>query len=237
VSTTNEAQVIVPLNLAQSRRHTHEPDVGAALASGQEDRYTALSDTAQCVLRRLSIFVGDFTPEAACGVVSGAGIERSDVPAAIAALWSCSFLQLADGQYSRVRYFMSRSMRSFAFGKLVRHGELDLVARNHARYLQCVLEYAEVEFDRREPGRWLAHYTDLLGDVRAALDWAFSPSGDASMGVDLTMAGVPLWLLSSQADELHRRIARALKSEAALAHSGRQMRLRTAARLAGITDI
>jgi hypothetical protein len=36
---------------------------------------------------------------------------------------------------------------------------------------------------------------------------------------------------------LQRRIGRALKSEAAVAHSGRQMRLRSAARLAGMTDI
>jgi predicted ATPase len=235
VSTTNEAQVIVPFNLAQSRRYKNEPDVAGVLARAQEDRYAALGETAQRVLRRLSVFVGDFTLEAACDVVSCGAIERSDVPAGIAALWSCSFLQLADGEYSRVRYFLSRATRAFAFGKLVGHGELDLVARNHARYLQCVLEYAEVEFDRREPGRWMARYTNLLGDVRAALDWAFSPSGDASMGVDLTMAGIPLWLLSSQADELQRRIGRALKSEAALGHSGRQMRLRTAARLAGMT--
>jgi predicted ATPase len=83
----------------------------------------------------------------------------------------------------------------------------------------------------------MSRYTNLFGDVRAALDWAFSPSGDASIGVDITMAAIPLWILSSQADELQRRIARALKSEAAMAHSGRQMRLRTAARLAGVTDI
>ena len=236
MSTTNEAQVIIPFNLAQSRRHKHDPDVAGALASAQEERYAALAERAQRVLRRLSVFVGDFTLEAACEVVSCDVVERSDVPAGIAALGECSFLQSADSENSRVRYFLSRATRAFAFGKLVCHEELDLVGRKHARYLQCILEYAEIEFDRREPGRWMGRYTMLLGDVRAALDWAFSPSGDASMGVDLTMAAIPLWLLSSQADELHRRIGRALKSEAALAHPGRQMRLRTAARLAGMTD-
>jgi predicted ATPase len=237
VPTTNEAHIIVPLELAQPRRYEREPNVAGALASAQEDRYAALDEIAQRVLRRLSVFEGDFTLEAACDVVSCGATERLDVPAGIAALWSCSFLQLADGEYSRVRYFLSRATRAFASGKLIRHGERDLVARNHARYLQCMLEYAEVEFDRREPGRWMACYTNLLGEVRAALDWAFSPAGDASLGVDLTMAGIPLWLLSSQADELQRRIGRALKSEAAVAHSGRQMRLRSAARLAGMTDI
>jgi predicted ATPase len=236
VSTTNEATVIVPFDL-QFRQRKHAPAVVGALASAQEERYAALGEIAQRVLRGLSVFVGGFTLEAACEVVSCGSVERSDIPAAIAALWSCSFLKLADGECSRVRYFLSRATRAFAFGKLVCHGELDLVARNHARHFQCLLEYAEVEFDRREPGRWMSRYTNLFGDVRAALDWAFSPSGDASIGVDLTMAAIPLWLLSSQADELQRRIARALKSEAAMAHSGRQVRLRTAARLAGVTDI
>jgi predicted ATPase len=82
----------------------------------------------------------------------------------------------------------------------------------------------------------MAHYASLLGDVRAALDWAFSPSGDASIGVDLTMAAIPLWLLAAPSVELQRRIGRALECEASMSHSGRRMRLRTAARLAGMSN-
>jgi predicted ATPase len=202
-----------------------------------DGKYAALGETPRRVLRRLAVFVGEFTSDAACDVVAGTGLHRAGVAAGITALLAEALLERSGrGESVGARYALSLPTRAFAFGKLVCDGELDLAARNHARYLQCVLEYAEVEFDRREPRRWLAHFACLLNDVRAALDWAFSPSGDPTMGVDLTVAAIPLWLLSSQSDELQRRIGRALKSEAATTHSGRQMRLRTAARLAGMND-
>ena len=120
-------------------------------------------------------------------------------------------------------------------GKMACHAQIDSVARNHARHLQYVFEYAEVELERGEPSQWMAQYGHLVEDVRTALDWAFSPSGDAAIGVGLTMAAIPLWIAFSRPDELCRRIERALKSEAAI-RSGCDMRLRTAARLAAMTS-
>jgi predicted ATPase len=224
----NEASVLVELNSAQSRRQRQPLDPASVPL---ERKYTSLGETARRVLRHLSVFVGEFTAEAAYAVVVGAGLPRAGVSAGITALLASSLLERRG-----VRYVLCLPVRAFARRRLVCDGELDLVARNHAQYLQCVLEFAEVEFDRREPQRWMAHYASLLDDVRSALDWAFAPSGDPTMGIDLTVAAIPLWLSSSQADELHRRIGRALKSEAATTHSGREMRLRTAARLAGMSD-
>lgn len=233
----SEAPSIFKSNLAQSRREKPPVDPAGVLWPALDRKYAALGETPRRVLRRLAVFVGEFTAEAACEVIAGAGLPRAGVAAGIAALLAGSLLQRrGHGESAVDRYGLSLPTRTFALAKLVCDGELDLVARSHARYLQCVLEYAEVEFDRREPHRWMAHYACLLEDVRAALDWAFSPSGDPTMGIDLTVAAIPLWLSSSQSDELERRIGRALRSEAATTHSGRHMRLRTAARLAGMSD-
>ena len=202
-----------------------------------DGKYASLGEIPRRVLRRLAVFAGEFTLEAARAVVVCTGLHRSLVSAAVAALHANALLEGDPRDSAGARYLLSRPTRAFALGKLVCHGERDLVARNHALYLQCVLEYAEIEFDRSEPGPWMEHYAGLLEDVRAALEWTFSPSGDAHIGVDLTMAAIPLWLLSSPSDELQRQIGRALKSEAAVSHPGRQMRLRTAARLACVNDI
>jgi predicted ATPase len=153
--------------------------------------------------------------------------------AGILALQASSLLELR-GKGAFVRYVLSHQIRAFGLGKLACNAEVDSVARNHAEYLQCVFEYAEVELERGEPSQWMAHYGRLIEDVRAALDWAFSPSGDAAIGVGLTVAAIPLWQLSSRSDELCGQIERALKSEAAT-HSGCEMRLRTAGRLAGMS--
>lgn len=41
---------------------------------------------------------------------------------------------------------------------------------------------------------WLtSSYGRQIDNVRLALDWAFSPAGDASIGVRLTVAAIPLW--------------------------------------------
>jgi predicted ATPase len=236
MSTTSEAAVIVQFNPTPGGRYKPGADARLPLERALEGKYASLGEVPRRVLGRLSMFVEEFTREAALAVAGCSSLDRSGVSTAIAALLASSLLESSCGDDAGVNYLLTLPTRRFALGKLVCHGEQDLVARKHAQYLQCVLEYAEVEFDRREPGRWMTYYDRLIGDVRAALDWAFSPSGDASIGVDLTMAAIPLWLTCSQPDELQRRIGRALKSGAALSHPGRQIRLRTAARLAGMSD-
>jgi hypothetical protein len=49
-----------------------------------------------------------------------------------------------------------------------------------------------------------------MDNLRAALDWAFSPDGDATIGVALTAAAVPLWMHWSLMEECRGRVERAL---------------------------
>ena len=56
---------------------------------------------------------------------------------------------------------------------------------------------------------WLAEYRPRIDNLRAALDWTFSPSGDASI-IALTVASVPLWVDVSMMAECRRHIERAL---------------------------
>jgi ABC-type glycerol-3-phosphate transport system substrate-binding protein len=50
----------------------------------------------------------------------------------------------------------------------------------------------------------------LIDNLRAALDWAFSPDGDASIGVALTAATVPVWMNLSLMEEFRGRVEQAL---------------------------
>src|SRR5947207_1329191 len=62
----------------------------------------------------------------------------------------------------------------------------------------------------RRTDEWLADYAREIDNLRAALDWAFSPGGDTSVGVALTAAAVPLWMRLSLPDECRGRAERAL---------------------------
>ncbi|MEA3182736.1 MAG: hypothetical protein QOI59_6259 [Gammaproteobacteria bacterium] len=238
MSMISEAATVIQFDLHRSSRRRREPGGTGRVQTFLDKKYAMLGEVPRAVLRRLAVFAGEFTLQAASAVIACSRLHRSDVASGMVALQACSLLDIkSDGAFSC--YLLSQQTRAFALGKLACHKELDLVSRNHAEYLQCIFEYAEVELERGEPGepgQWMAHYGRLIEDVRAALDWAFSPSGDAAIGVGLTMAVIPLWLPLSQSDELCRRIERALKSEAAI-RSGCDMRLRIAARLAGMSDL
>jgi predicted ATPase len=100
--------------------------------------------------------------------------------------------------------------RAYSRKKLAEHGELEQAARKHAEYYLDLCRQAEAEWETRPAAEWLAGYGRQLGNVRAALDWAFSPRGDASIGVALTAAAVPLWCQLSLLDECRRRVEEAL---------------------------
>ena len=51
-----------------------------------------------------------------------------------------------------------------------------------------------------------------MDNVRTALDWAFSPGGDTSIGVPFTVASLPQWYQFSLLQECRVRVERALAS-------------------------
>ncbi len=61
-----------------------------------------------------------------------------------------------------------------------------------------------------ERQQWLEIYARMIDDVRAALDWAFSATGDVGIGVALTAVALPLGFQLSLIDELRGWVERAL---------------------------
>jgi predicted ATPase len=208
----------------------------SALRTAIERKYASLSEDSRAVLRRVAVFGGEFTLEAAIAVVVCEKVLKSQVPVSLVELQTGLLLE-CKREANSVRYRIPEMTRAHALKWLTASGEADLTARKHAEYFQHVFEDAEVQLDRQVATQWLADYGRYIDDVRAALDWSFSPAGDPFIGVGLTVAAMPLWVLSSRPDELCRRIELALESEAAATHSAREMQLRAAARLAGMPGV
>jgi predicted ATPase len=235
MSVTRNAAAAVRFD-ARAPGYSHQRDGAAVSGSTFEQKYASVDEVARTVLRRLAIFSSEFTLQAASAVVACSEIRSVEVAAALATLHQGVLIE-GRGEGASARYRLTRQTRAFALLQLASNSEIDVLSRNHAEYLQHLFEYAEVELDRGVASQWLANYGRLIDDVRAALDWAFSPSGDAAIGVGLTVAAIPLWVLCSRPDELCSRIERALNSEAAPTHSAREMTLRIAARLAGMSGL
>ena len=111
-----------------------------------------------------------------------------------------------------MRYRLLETARAYALEKLSDSGELDEVARRHAEFYRDLFEHAGSERETRSTTEWLALYGWRIDNVRTALDWAFSPTGDPSIGVALTAAAVPLWFQLSLLVEGRGRAERALAS-------------------------
>jgi len=109
-----------------------------------------------------------------------------------------------------VRYSLLETTRAYAREKLLERAEVDHFARRHAEFYRNLFEYAEAELETRPTAEWLVAYRPHLDDLRAALDWAFSPSGDAGVGVALTAATVPLWMRLSLLTECRARVEQAI---------------------------
>ena len=171
--------------------------------------YDLLPERLRMVLRRLSIFVGWFTSEAAVSVVSFDDIAVTGIVACIADLISKSFV-VADVEGPTAYYRLQDTTRAYALQKLNEAGEVQPTARAHAHYYCALFERAEAEWDKRPTLEWLAEYRRKVDNLRAALDWAFSPSGDKSVGVALTMAAVPLWFQLSLINECRERVELAI---------------------------
>jgi predicted ATPase/DNA-binding winged helix-turn-helix (wHTH) protein len=171
--------------------------------------YDLLPESEQVILRRLAHFRGAFAIEAAVAVAID---ERITVNAAIAGVANLAEKSLItnDAISNISHHRLLDTTRTYALEKLDKSGELQAVARRHAKYYLDLFERAVTEWETRPTAELLADYGWRIDNVRAALDWAFSPGGEASIGVALTAAAVPLWMHLSLVAECRERCDRAL---------------------------
>ena len=188
--------------------------------------YNFLPEHERILLRRLSIFSSVFTLDSARAV---AGDGNFDVVDGVAQLVAKSLVS-ADVGGAVVQYRLLDFSRAYAMQKLTESGELEEYVRRHAEHHQDLLARAEAELEARSTAEWLDEYGRRIDDVRSALNWAFSPKGDASLGVALTIASIPLWMQLSLVDECRECVERALASRTAEPRHGEreEMKLLTA---------
>ncbi|MBV8319112.1 MAG: hypothetical protein JO049_00370 [Hyphomicrobiales bacterium] len=168
-----------------------------------------LPEHERLVLRRLGVFAGPFALEAPIAVVASAEIERSQISDTLVSLVEKS-LVVADASGPVARFRLLDTTRVYALEKLTASGESRAVARRHAEFYRDIFEKAEAQWQARRTTEWLAEYAWHINNLRAALDWTFSPDGEALIGVGLTTDAVPLWMHLSLMDECRSRVEQAL---------------------------
>ena len=178
--------------------------------------YGLLTEPERVLLRRFAIFAGAFTPEAASAVAACPLITPLEVLDCLSSVVAKSLVVTeVDGTITRHR--LLDTTRAYALEKLDESGERAALARRHAEYCRDLFERAEAEWETRPTVDWLADYGRHIGDLRAALDWALAPGGDAALGVALATAALPLWMYLPLLQECRGHAERALAALAAAA--------------------
>lgn len=167
-----------------------------------------LTDVERKVLRRLAVFVGDFTLDAALEVLSGSDIASSTVFDAIDNLVAKSLLA-THPLGATMRYRLLDTTRAYALQCQTVEDRVGLNAR-HATYYQRWLEQFGPDWPTLSTGPERLPYFVSINNVRAALEWAFGEQGDVAVGIRLAAAAVSVFQVMSLFPECQRWSQRAL---------------------------
>lgn len=163
--------------------------------------YGLLPFAEQRVLRKLSVFVGTFTLEAARAIASEAEMSEAHLANALDSLIAKSLLSVANGPHGAARYRLLETARIYAIAKLDECNEAESTAERHARYFVRLLNSTSGGEEDR------SNHHEHLGNLRAALDWYFgdhaatTSSRGAELGIDLAAASASTFLGLSLWDE------------------------------------
>jgi predicted ATPase/DNA-binding winged helix-turn-helix (wHTH) protein len=175
--------------------------------------YGILAEHEQTILRRLAVFCGEFTMDSAQAVAASKGIGSLDVLDGVTSLMAKSLVSVALTD-AITTYRLLETTRAYAREKLLRSNEIRRIRRLHA--LDCSRTVKEVEATSQSAtlAERITFYRRRIDDVRSALEWAYSPDGDAGIGETLTAVHAPMFLRLSLLDEYRGHVEQALQSSA-----------------------
>lgn len=130
-----------------------------------------LNTAEQKLFRRLSVFVGGCTLEAAEAVCNTRYNLEIDVLEGMASLVDKSLVQQVGQKDGEVRFTMLETIREYGLDRLAASGEKEVTQRAHAAYCMVLAEEGNPPLTTAERTNWLALCDIEHDNLRAALDW------------------------------------------------------------------
>jgi predicted ATPase/DNA-binding CsgD family transcriptional regulator len=195
--------------------------------------YDLLMPREALALRRLSVFRGGFTLEAAAFVVLAANEHPVDADLTmlelVAALCDKSLLAPTDAIGPVQRFTMLETVREFAYEQLA--GTDDLARTNvaHAAYFRDWLELIEPDFLGPQEEHWIELFTAELGNLHLALYWGIANDAELAQRMGGTLWAY--WCFQNPREGL-RWLTDALGASGSVSARVRSRALRTAGAMA-----
>jgi non-specific serine/threonine protein kinase len=134
----------------------------------------------QRLLRRLAVFVGGWTQEAAEAICADATLPSTAIGALLSQLVNKSLVVLEE-QEGGARYRYLETIRQYAREKLVAAGEAQTFHDRHQAWFETWAERTAPRIERAQDTTGLAPVQRELDNLRAALAWAGETGADAAL--------------------------------------------------------
>ena len=167
--------------------------------------YDLLNGSEQKLLRRLGVFLGGCTLEAAeavCNTRNDLGAEIFNV---MSSLVDKSLVQQTEQGDDEPRFGMLETIREYCLERLGDSGEEQATRRAHAAYCLVLAEEGNPDLAETERAGWLARCDIEHDNFRAALDWLFQ-SSDVEWSFRLCVALFRFWEMREHLAEGRARL-------------------------------
>jgi len=167
--------------------------------------YEHLDAAEQALFRRLAVFAGTFTLEAAEEVCAGSPVP-ADVLGCLSRLVDRSMVGVQHDPAGQARYHLLETLRQYGQERL-REGGDDEVRGKHAAYFGRVACESDGELLGPAQSAWLARLDQEQDNLRAALTWALT--NDPALALAMAAALGPFWYMRGSLTEGHEWLAAA----------------------------
>jgi predicted ATPase/DNA-binding CsgD family transcriptional regulator len=173
--------------------------------------YELLTAQEQQLFRRLSVFVGGCTLEAA-EVLSMTSTNADHLPFldSVASLLNQSLLYQVEQDTGDARLFMLETIRTYGLGRLAASGERQQIHYAHALYFLTLAEEEEPELAGGEQQQRLAQLEREHDNLRTALYWLLEQK-ELEMALRLSGALWRYWWMTGQVNEGRTFLEQALR--------------------------
>jgi predicted ATPase/DNA-binding SARP family transcriptional activator len=170
--------------------------------------YNLLSEPERCLLRRLTIFSGGWTLEAAEEMGCFDGVTRSQILDLLTQLVDKSLVGVEE-RGSSMRYGMLETVRQYGKVKLSEEGDNDKARRRHANYFAHLAEQADEGLRDHRQIDSLELLDTEHDNLRSALRWSIE-NGEANLAFRLVGALGWYWFMRGHWVEARRSLSKAL---------------------------
>ena len=195
--------------------------------------YDLLDAGEQALFRRLAVFVGGFTQDAAVAV-AGAKTNATLSPTVLDLLDSLvdKSLVVPGGDVAgEPRYAMLETIREFGLEQLAASAEAEATRRRHAEFFRALAEEAEKSLFGHWDGRWIDRLEAEQDNLRAALAWSIERQ-ETETALRLVRGLMPFWFFRGHNNEAYGWATQAIALTGKVSPSVRIRALQTASAFA-----